>query len=397
MSQQNAIVLAPDRAIEGVQLLANLVNTLYSKVMREGTDYGVIPGTNDKPTLFLPGMEKLMRALNVTPQYILIHVIRDYDKPLFHYEYECTLVDAETGFPVPGGRAIGLATSAEAKWGWRWVTLHRVPPNLDASKLVMRGGKAFEFQFAIEKAETTGKYGKPAEYWQAFRDAVAADEAFFVQKETKRGMSPGYEIDMTEYRIPNDAVYDQINTICKIAQKRALASAIKGATNSSELFNIDLEDLVDHVVSRRAAPVTIAQDFVEGEAVEVTVEQPSASVRGAGVQKPTQPDPLDWTDGLGANVTTLQADDAPPNTYTVDRLKVHASRNATTFLLMTANGTNIVTPAAALVGLQVNGMFVEALAQGVYPLSPVWTVQADRDAAGNWENVSVQAPEGVLS
>ncbi len=284
MTQQNAIVLAPDRAIEGVQLLANLVNTLYSKVMREGTDYGVIPGTNDKPTLFLPGMEKLMRALNVTPQYILIHVIRDYDKPLFHYEYECTLVDAETGFPVPGGRAIGLATSAEAKWGWRWVTLHRVPPNLDPSKLVMRGGKAFEFQFAIEKAETTGKYGKPADYWQTFRDAIANNEAFFVEKETKRGMSPGYEIDMTEYRIPNDAVYDQINTICKIAQKRALASAIKGATNSSELFNIDLEDLVDHVVSRRAAPVTVIQDFVEGEAVEIS--QPSASVRGAGVQKP---------------------------------------------------------------------------------------------------------------
>lgn len=123
-------------------------------------------------------------------------------------------------------------------------------------------------------------------------------------------------------------------------------------------------------------------------------EPEPASVRGAGIIKP---DPLDWTDGLGANVTALQADDAPPNVYTVDRLKVHASRNATTFLLMTANGTNIVAPAAALVGLQVNGMFVEALAQGVYPLTPVWTVQADRDAAGNWENVSVQAPESVTA
>jgi hypothetical protein len=279
----NSIVPVQDRAVEGVKVLANIVHALYEQVMTPGLDYGVIPGTGDKPTLLLPGMEKLMRALNVKPVYMPAHIIRDYDKPLFHYEYECTLVDVETGLPVPGGSAMGLATSAETKWGWRWVPRHRVPQGIDPDTLAKRGGSAFEFEFALNKAETTGKYGKPADYWQMFHNAIAAGTATREERQTKNGKSPGYAIDMTEYRIVNEAVYDQVNTICKIAQKRALASAIKGAANVSELFTVDLDDLVEYAThngysapppqSTPSAPTNPSnppQDIVDAEFSEAT-------------------------------------------------------------------------------------------------------------------------------
>ena len=105
----------PDQSVISVTQLANVVRALYSDVFKSGVDYGVIPGTGNKPTLLQPGMEKLMRAMNAVPAYREVCVIRDYDRPLFHYEYECTLTDADSGQPIPGGRAIGLATSMEGK------------------------------------------------------------------------------------------------------------------------------------------------------------------------------------------------------------------------------------------------------------------------------------------
>lgn len=59
--------------------------------MSEGTDYGIIPNTNGKPTLLKPGAEKLCRLFNLSPTFEIIHSITDFDKPLFHYHYRCTL------------------------------------------------------------------------------------------------------------------------------------------------------------------------------------------------------------------------------------------------------------------------------------------------------------------
>jgi hypothetical protein len=46
-----------------------------------------------------------------------------------------------------------------------------------------------EFDFAIERAETTGTYGRPAEHWQKFRDAIHNGAARSVEKFTRRGKS----------------------------------------------------------------------------------------------------------------------------------------------------------------------------------------------------------------
>ena len=259
----NAIVpIDKDNAIQSVRVLAAIIRELRESVFVEGQDYGKIPGTGDKPVLLLPGMEKLLRALRLRPEYVERRATVDFDKPLFYFEIECRLYEVESGLCV--STAIGSTNSMEKKWAWRWIPLHEVPRNLDIATLESVGGRISEFAFAIDKAETSGKYGKPAEYWQQFKDAIANGSAVSVMKKTKAGQSQAWEIDGTMYRIPNPDVYDQVNTIIKIAQKRALASAIKGAANVSEFFTVDLEDIPQHQFPR--PPI----DAVEGEFVEVS-------------------------------------------------------------------------------------------------------------------------------
>lgn len=61
------------------------------QAMKANQDYGIIPGTNGKPTLLKPGAEKLCRLFSLRPHFELVSAIADFDKPLFHYHYRCTL------------------------------------------------------------------------------------------------------------------------------------------------------------------------------------------------------------------------------------------------------------------------------------------------------------------
>ena len=79
--------------------------------MKKGIDYGTIPGTK-KPTLLKPGAEKLCRLFSLRPSYELVHFITDFDKPIFHYHYRCTLV--RQGEMV--GQGDGSCNSREKKY-----------------------------------------------------------------------------------------------------------------------------------------------------------------------------------------------------------------------------------------------------------------------------------------
>lgn len=123
--------------------------------MERDIDYGVIPGTGNKPVLLKPGAEKLCRLFSLYPQLELIQSITDFDKPLFHYHYRCTVY--RHGEPV--GQGEGCCNSREKKY---------------------------------EK--------------QAYK------------------------------------IFDLTNTICKIAQKRAMVSAVLVAVGASQFFTCDLDD-----------------------------------------------------------------------------------------------------------------------------------------------------------
>jgi hypothetical protein len=64
---------------------------VVQKTLRQGHDYGVIPGTGDKPVLLKPGAEKILMLMGVTSEYELIERIQDYDNGFFAYTVKCVL------------------------------------------------------------------------------------------------------------------------------------------------------------------------------------------------------------------------------------------------------------------------------------------------------------------
>src|SRR5919199_879142 len=65
--------LSVQQAVERFNTVVEFVRT----VMREGVDYGVIPGT-DKPTLLKPGAEKLCTLFGLSSRFQLIRSIEDW-------------------------------------------------------------------------------------------------------------------------------------------------------------------------------------------------------------------------------------------------------------------------------------------------------------------------------
>jgi len=227
------------------------------RILREGVDYMKLPGT-DKDTLVKPGAEKLCNAFALAPEFVPYRETLDWDKPFFNFDYECRLVHRPTQTVV--ATCHGSANSMESRYRWRWVPEHQIPAGLDKGTCLAQGGRTSEFDFAVDKAETGGKYGKPASYWQQFKDAIANGTAQEITRLTKAGKQmKAWEIDTTVYRVPNDDIFTLVNTLQKMSQKRAFVSAVLLATNASDSFTQDLEDM-DPDVAHPASGPKKAQD-----------------------------------------------------------------------------------------------------------------------------------------
>lgn len=244
----------------------NAVLEFTKEIMKDGKDFGEIPGTNTKPCLLKPGAEKLCSFFGLTTKFIIIEKEEDWlgerhaGEPFFYYHYKVQLLKGDYLL----GEADGSCNSMESKYRYRWVQEDQVPPEFDKKKLKRRGGRISEPKFAVDKAETGGKYGKPMEHWQAFRDAIDNGTATEIQKPKKDGGTmPAWEIDSTLFRVPNPDVADQVNAINKMAQKRAMIAAVLIVCNASEYFTQDLEDL-DHAETGHAPTKPAAKPQTNG-------------------------------------------------------------------------------------------------------------------------------------
>lgn len=229
------------------------INQFIGQVLKDGDDYGEIPGANKKKVLLKPGAEKLCSIFGLAPTYHKETVIEDWTgeahagEPLFYYEYRCQLSRGGKFM----GEAIGSCNSWEVKYRYRWVTEDVALPLSDSigglDAFLKKGGKRtlFEPQFALDKRETGGQYGKPLEHWALFDAEIDAGRSRMATKKTKAGKPmAGIEIDIdqTLYRIPNPDVAEVINTLQKMAQKRSLVAAVLVVTNCSDAFTQDIED-----------------------------------------------------------------------------------------------------------------------------------------------------------
>jgi hypothetical protein len=204
-------VLSIESAVKRFNILVEFVKT----VMRKDVDFGVIPGT-DKPILLKPGAEKLCTLFGLSSRFQLIEKVEDWtgkdhdSEPFFYYLYRCQLYRQDHLMT----EADGSCNSFEQKYRWRQA--ERQCPACGKNTII-KG-----------KEEYGGGY-------LCFTKKGGCGAKFRVGEASIENQPSG--------RVSNKDIYDQVNTIQKIAQKRSLIGAVLLGVNASEFFTQDLEDM----------------------------------------------------------------------------------------------------------------------------------------------------------
>lgn len=89
------------------------IQQIMAQVMKEGTHYGVIPGTN-LPSLYKSGSETLLSAFKIAVEPEA-EAIRDGD----HITYRVNCVGRHMASGIVVGIGVGEASTAEEKYSWR--------------------------------------------------------------------------------------------------------------------------------------------------------------------------------------------------------------------------------------------------------------------------------------
>ena len=224
--------LTVDEAVE----LVDQKREFMKRVMRENEHYGVIPGTKGKPSLFKPGAELLLSSMGLHPRYRdTAPAIEDFTgaehnwEPFFRYRRTC-MITRSTG-PGPDdyvviAEASGNCNSWEKKYRYRKAD---VTCPACGKKTIIRG-----------KAEFGGG-------WICWKTKGGCGAKF-----------TGIDKRITEQAtgdVPNPDIADLVNTLEKMADKRALVAATLLATGCSDIFTQDLEDGVGSADTERAPVV----------------------------------------------------------------------------------------------------------------------------------------------
>jgi hypothetical protein len=246
----NAIVLSGSSALmpamdmSQAQIAYQAMVDFVKGIMKEGTDFGTIPGT-PKPTLYKPGAEKLTRFFGLAARFDITKEIEQWEgeEPFFYYRYKCSLSRLSDSVLIAEGE--GSCNSHEKKYRYR--NADRTCPNCGKTAII-KGKKEFGGGWLC--------YGKKGGCGAKFPDNHFSGDIA---------------------QVINPDVADLVNTIQKMAQKRALIAATLIACNASEYFTQDVEDL-DFGVR-----VVTAQDET-GEIVESTAITQAEPENGNGGQ-----------------------------------------------------------------------------------------------------------------
>lgn len=172
----------------------------------EGKDYGVIPGTQN-PTLLKPGAEKIVRLVNCADSYEIMDQVRDWERGFFEYTIKARLVYLPTGQIVAEG--VGECNSWESRYRYRWVG------ERDLKAMGLTVGEVNRLKTRERDSRNGGSY--------------------------------------TQWRIENDDPYSLVNTILKMAKKRAMVDVALSVGRLSELFTQDIEDLQANAENRQGS------------------------------------------------------------------------------------------------------------------------------------------------
>lgn len=169
---------------------------ITKKVLQPGTDYDTIPGT-PKPSLLKPGAENLLRFYGLGHKMQVAEQVKEWKEGFFYFSYKCTVHKTlESGVEIVLSECEGSANSKESRYRDRWVSEKK----LSDFNITSTAGLQFR--------EKNGN-------WGPYR----------------------------EYKVENPDPFSIINTLQKMAQKRALVGATLQATGASGLFTQDVEDM----------------------------------------------------------------------------------------------------------------------------------------------------------
>ena len=199
--------------------------------MSEGTDYGVIPGTKNT-TLLKPGAEKLTQLFRCVPRYAVVEKIENWETGLFYYRFGCSIVTQDSEIVVAEG--VGSCSTYESRYRWR--KADRSCPLCGATAILRS-----KFPPKESPEEEPGWYcfGRKGGCGANF----AADDAAITSQATGR--------------VQNPDLLDSVNTVLKIAKKRALVDASIALARCSDIFTQDMEDVVGE---EKAAPSGVNSD-----------------------------------------------------------------------------------------------------------------------------------------
>jgi hypothetical protein len=241
---------------------------------QDGGDYGPIPGAGKKKVLLKSGADKLCELYGIYDEYS-IESHENFETNLFFYRVKCILKSRNDDSVV--GTGLGSCSTWESKYRWR--ESQRKCPTCGASAIIK--GKE--------------EYGGGWLCWKK-KDGCGAKFAEIDAKITEQATG----------RVENPDILDTVNTVLKMAKKRAKIDAVIGVTRSSGLFTQDMEDLPPAPAAPEPAIVTEAKTFTRpsgkdagsepansgtGSPVTTTPRHTSAgSVKGeAGTERPPAP------------------------------------------------------------------------------------------------------------
>jgi hypothetical protein len=229
----------------------NLIGAYIQQQMRVGVDYGVIPGGRDEKTLLKPGAEKLTTLFRCVPKFMIEEQIENWETGLFYYRFRCQILTQADQSVVAEG--VGSCSSYESKYRWR-----------KADRRCPMCGVA---------AITRSKYPP--------RNSPNAQPGWYCFAK-KNGCGANFTHDdpaitsQTTDRIPNPDIHDCVNTVLKMAKKRAHVDAAISLARCSDIFTQDVEDFIPTELPPHQTP---------------TSEQPQTQERADHVEREPGIDP----------------------------------------------------------------------------------------------------------
>ena len=244
-------------------------------VMKEGEHFGVIPGTQGKPSLLQPGADTLCFLFRLHPEYQVERVERD---DLIAYDVRCVLKHIETG--KTWGEGMGSANSREKKYAAQ--STKKVCPQCQKPTII-KEKKEFDGGWLCWKKE-----GKSDGCGAKFADD---DESIASQEGVAQ----------------TAGVWDLRNTILKMSCKRAKVAAILTATAASDCFTQDLEDLVEAGAVYTPPPAKVQTKGSEPASAAKPAEDANAGAPSAGTagNNSSLPQERPWMKRLHAAMNKL--------------------------------------------------------------------------------------------